>query len=81
MLEDGRERRWDTMFLSIFRHLHISKHLKVSWGPVLMWSRYIMMKCVFLFVTKNDHFLKRPVCLFVCLYRFILTSLKVESGK
>ena len=27
----------------------------------------IIMKCVCVFVTKNDHFLKRPVYLFVCL--------------
>ena len=33
---------------------------------------YIMMH-VCLFVTKNEHFLKRFVCLFVCLKRFILT--------
>ena len=42
---------------------------------------YIMMQFC-LSVTKNDHFLKRHVCLSVCLFvRFILTSLKVESGK
>ena len=43
---------------------------------------YIMMKCLLVSVTKNHHFLKRPVCLSVCLFvRFILTSLKVESRK
>ena len=45
---------------------------------------YIMMQCLFVcvFVTKNHNFLKRPVCLSVCLFvRFILTSLKVESRK
>ena len=37
---------------------------------------YIMMQC--LCVTKNLHFLKRPVCLSVCT---VCTSLKVESRK
>ena len=39
---------------------------------------YIMMQC--LSVTKNEHFLKRPACLFVMFYPHLFKK-KVESRK
>ena len=39
-------------------------------GDVDNGDIYIMMKCVC--VTKNEHFLKMPVCLFVMFYGFAM---------
>ena len=50
----------------------------VSGGDDSDGDIYIMMQCVsvFVFVTKNEHFLKRSVCLFVMFYPHFFKSRK-----
>ena len=80
----------DEMTMDIWRNSDDDKMLKLWWKVEMMmkiWRNcddddddddeddiYIMMQC--LSVTKNDHFLKRPVCLFAMFYPHFFKSRK-----